>query len=344
MNQADRRVFLSALLAGTVASRIPVVAGQSDRTGKIMTVRGPIPRSELGRFLPHEHILVDFIGADRVSPDRYRVEDVMRVALPHLERLKRQGVSGLADCTPSYLGRNPGLLKVLSERTGLHLLTNTGYYNAGGGKYLPETARGSTAEALAKIWLKEWRDGIDDTGIFPGFIKIGVDRAPLTEMSRRLVEAAARVHLSSGLTIASHTGDGAAALEQLEILRSQGVAPSAFIWVHAQSETNSDIHLKAAEQGAWVEFDGVAPDTLDRHERLVLALRAEGFLDRVLLSHDAGWYHVGEPDGGVFRSFDTLISRLTPRLKLAGFTEAELRVVTVENPAEVFTIGVRKTK
>jgi len=39
--------------------------------GKVVTVNGPIAPSELGFTLPHEHVLVDFIGADKVSPDRY---------------------------------------------------------------------------------------------------------------------------------------------------------------------------------------------------------------------------------------------------------------------------------
>ena len=31
---------------------------------------------------------------------------------------------------------------------------------------------------------------------------------------------------------------------------------------------------------------------------MVLHMRAEGLLGRVLVSQDAGWFHVGEPNGG----------------------------------------------
>jgi phosphotriesterase-related protein len=56
-----------------------------------------------------------------------------------------------------------------------------------------------------------------------------VDAGRLTAVNRKLVQAAARTHLGSGLAIAAHTGDGAAALEQLRLLRDEGVAAGAFV-------------------------------------------------------------------------------------------------------------------
>ena len=44
--------------------------------GKILTVRGPINPDELGATLPHEHVMVDFIGADKTGPQRYDPDEV----------------------------------------------------------------------------------------------------------------------------------------------------------------------------------------------------------------------------------------------------------------------------
>jgi phosphotriesterase-related protein len=198
-----------------------------------------------------------------------------------------------------------------------------------------------TADQLAARWLAEWRDGIDGTGIRPGFIKIGLDAGPLTEVSRKLIQAAARTHEESGLTIAAHTGDGTAALEQLKVLKAEGVSPEAWIWVHAQIEKNTDIHVEAAKQGAWVEFDGISPDSLDRHVELVQNMQRHGLLERVLISHDAGWYAVGEPVGGKFRSYDTLFTEFLPRLRAAGFSDEEVKQLTVISPAAAFGVRVR---
>ena len=70
-------------------------------------------------------------------------------------------------------------------------------------------------------------------------------------------------------------------------------------------------------------------------------MKDRGLLGRVLLSHDAGWYHVGEPGGGDFRPFDTLLGSFLPRLREAGFTDAECRALTTQNPREAFTIRIR---
>jgi phosphotriesterase-related protein len=306
-----------------------------------MTVRGPIAPQEMGPTLPHEHILVDFIGARQASRDRYHPDEVYRIALPHLRRIREQGIRTLVECTPAFLARDPALLRRLSEASGLNILTPTGYYGASGGKYLPDHARTESADELASRWLREWREGIERTGIRPGFIKLGADAGPLPEVHRKLVRAAARVHLSSGLTIAVHSGDGVAALEAIELLRDEGVGAAAMIWVHANAEADGGRHVRAAEAGAWVEFDGIGPKEIDRHVALVRSMQGAGHLGRVLLSQDAGWYHVGEAGGGTFRPYDTLMADFVPALRQAGLPEAEVRRLTVDQPRAAFTVRVR---
>src|SRR5262249_31110615 len=137
-------------------------------------------------------------------------------------------------------------------------------------------ARTESPDELGARWLREWHEGIERSGIRPGFVKIGTDAGPLPEVDCKLVRAAARVHLASGLTIAAHTGDGAAAMQELEILREEGVHPSAFIWVHAQNESDAASHAKAASEGAWLEFDGIGPKTIDRHIDLVRIMKGRG--------------------------------------------------------------------
>jgi phosphotriesterase-related protein len=250
-------------------------------------------------------------------------------------------VAALFECTPAYLARDPELLRILSTRSGLALVTNTGYYAANGGKHIPQHAHEETAEELAVRWVREWTDGIGSTGIKPGFIKIGVDAGPLNPIGKKLVQAAAITHRDTGLTIAAHTPDAVATEEQLDLLEAGGVDPSAWIWVHAQSERDQAKHRHAAARGAWVEYEGISPASIEQHLALVRAMKENGRLNRVLLSQDAGWYHVGEPGGGTFRPYDTLFSRFLPALREAGFSQDELRLLTVDNPREAFRIRVR---
>jgi phosphotriesterase-related protein len=338
-----RRDFLR-LSAATVilppATGLPAAQSDPDKL-RAMTVLGEIAAGELGTMLPHEHVLVDFIGADQVSPARYDADEAYRIMLPQLNRVSQLGCQSLAECTPAYLGRDPKLLQRLSKASGVKLLTNTGYYGARQGKYLPQHAFQETADQLAARWIQESQDGIDGSSIRPGFIKIGVDAGKLTEVNQKLVQAAARCHLKTGLTIAAHTGDGQAALQQIAIMKQEGVSPSAWIWVHSQNEKNDDIHRQIGQVGAWVEFDGVGPKSIDRHIELVQTMKRAGLLDHVLVSHDAGWYSVGEPRGGEVRSYDTLFTQYLPALQRAGLSRDEIQRLINTNPARAFAIRKR---
>jgi phosphotriesterase-related protein len=141
----------------------------------IVSESGNISPEELGKILPHEHVLVDFIEADQVSRQRYDRDEVFAVVLLQLKRLRAVGCQALVECTPDYLGRDPLLLKRLADASGVTILTNTGYYGARQGKFLPAHAFEKSADQLAARWLNDWRVGIEGTGIRPGFIKIGVD-------------------------------------------------------------------------------------------------------------------------------------------------------------------------
>jgi phosphotriesterase-related protein len=336
----QRRDFLKSCLATTALGTLAgPTATRSQAT--IMTVRGPIAMEQMGMTLPHEHVLVDFIGADQASPDRYDRDAVFEAVLPHVQQLRTLGGQTLIECTPAYLGRDPRLLEWLSEATGLHILTNTGYYGARDDQHLPAHAFSESADALAARWMRDWEEGLDGTDIRPGFMKIGVDSGPLSDVDRKLVQAAARAHRRTGLTIAAHTGPAVPAFEELDVLKREGVDPSAWIWVHAQAEQDTTRHVEAARRGAWVEFDGLGPDQIERYVALAAAMKEHGLLHRVLVSHDAGWYHVGEPGGGAFRPYDTVFTGLMPALSNAGFTDAEIRQVVVTNPAEAFAVRVR---
>ena len=307
-----------------------------------MSVQGPVPMSKLGTTLIHEHILVDFVGADSISYDRWDRTEVIKKVLPYLQEIRDSGCSTLIDCTPAYLGRDPLLLKMLTDSSGLNILTNTGYYGALNNKYLPSHTFRETAEQIAARWIREWQDGIDGTGIKPGFIKTGVNPGMLSDLHKKLIKAAAITHLKTGLTIASHTGPALPAFEELEILASEGVAASAFIWVHAQSESDHSTHVMAATKGAWISLDGLSDDNAEEYVGMINNLKENGLLHRVLVSHDAGWYKPGEPGGGNYRGYTALFNKLIPALRNAGYAEKELTQLIVHNPANAFEVRIRK--
>ena len=280
-------------------------------------------------MLVHEHVLVDFVGADRIAAGRYDPDDVFRAARPKLEEIAKLGCRRLQECTPNYLGRDPRLLHRLEAATGVEIWTNTGLYAAGQHKYLPAYARAESAEQLAARWAEEARRGVD--GVKPRFIKIGVNKAPLNDVDRKIVRAAALASKETGLTVASHTGDGAAAMEQIAIFRNAGTAATRFVWVHAQNERDHALHETAALAGAWVEFDGVSEKSAGWHLESVRFMASRGLLGRTLISQDSGWYRVGEPGGGDYRGYAYLYTGFLPRLEPDWAAE-----LVVSNPVKAF--------
>jgi predicted metal-dependent phosphotriesterase family hydrolase len=311
----NRRQFCLSMLAANAKS--------------VQTVRGPVPVSQLGITLMHEHVLVNFTGAT------YDRDEAFRVALPKLEDLYERGCRTVVECTPDYIGRDVRLLRRLSVASGLHILTNTGYYAAANDKYVPAHAWKESPKEIAARWIAESRQGIEGTDIRPAFLKLGVDAGPLSEIDTKLIRAGLIARRGTRLRLHVHTDDGVAAKEVLALIGN--ASADAYVWVHAQNEKDHGIHIAAARAGAWIELDGVNERSLETHRTAVKALIDAGFLSRVLISQDSGWYRPGEPGGGRFNGYTFLFDSFLPALKSSGVSEAQIRTILVDNPGRVLT-------
>ncbi|MCE7039897.1 phosphotriesterase [Dyadobacter sp. CY312] len=331
----SRRLFIQTCFASPLLLKSPAYGDT-----KIVTLSGEINASKLGRTLIHEHVLVDFIGADKINPNRWEHDQVIKKVLPYLLDIKAKGIKTIVECTPAFLGRDVKLLQKLAHQSGLQILTNTGFYGASDNKYLPSFALTETATELANRWIAEFKRGIDGTDVKPGFIKIGVNPGSLSDLHKKLISAAAIAHLQTGLTIYSHTGPAIPAFEQLEILKQSGVHPSAFVWVHANG--SDEDFLKIAKMGAWISLDGIDDGNMDKNAKTISLLKSSGLLNKVLISHDAGWYKPGEPDGGAFKGFTTISDKFIPYLKSNGFKQKEIDQILINNPSQMLAIQVRK--
>jgi phosphotriesterase-related protein len=264
--------------------------------------------------------------------------------LPHLQEIAGQGVGTLVECTPAYLGRDPELLRQLSGLTGLHIVTNTGLYKE---PYLPDWAFGLDPAALAERWVAESVDGIGETGIKPGFIKIAVNPGELLPIQRTIVRAAAITHCATGLAVMAHTGNAEAAHESLDLAEAEKMSPGRYIIAHAdqigagispEDPGWGDVlaaHRSLLERGAWLEYDSIGWGPSDRHVALLVAMLDLGYETQLLISQDAGWYHVGEPGGGNVQSLAGLIDDFVPALRAAGVDTATMTRLLVDNPARV---------
>ncbi|NOU93281.1 phosphotriesterase [Paenibacillus sp. LMG 31456] len=297
----------------------------------IHTVLGPIEDRELGITLPHEHIMVGFIEDGKLTRDDYKRQEVVNLILPYLLELKNVGCQTFVDCTPEYLGRDPHVLCELAEKSGLHIITNTGFYQA---PYLSPFVYEIPESELAKVWIGEYDEGIESTGVKPGFIKIALNRGRLIPVQEKIVRAALTASIETGLPIQAHTNDGIAVLHVLEIMAERHFDPSRFIWVHAQNEKNLSLHEQAFKQGMWIQLDSIMRWTNEDNCKLLQAFLDRGMKEKLLLSQDLGWYSVGKAQGGDIRPYHKLFTEFIPYAVEWGIDRSLLDGLMSCNPAK----------
>lgn len=85
--------------------------------------------------------------------------------------------------------------------------------------------------------------------------------------------------------------------------------------------------------------------TEDNHEAVQLQLallKKNGVSPRVshnvLLSHDNNSF----PRGAAIREYHAVFEILLPKLRKRGYSQSEINQLTVENPKNAYTVGVRK--
>jgi phosphotriesterase-related protein len=86
-----------------------------------------------------------------------------------------------------------------------------------------------------------------------------------------------------------------------------------------------------------VEYDSIGGSPGDEtFIRNIQRLLDAGFEQRLLLSHDRGWYDPSKPGGGVPQPFTYLNEHFLPKLRDAGVDDATIRQLTHINPFQAF--------
>jgi phosphotriesterase-related protein len=337
-----RRDFLKqcALIgAGLFAARcLPATneqgqeAAPDEGEAKLITTLGPKREDELGMILPHEHVFVDLRTWDQPGYGEADPVDVIALMGPELEKAREAGVTALVECTPEGVGRRADILKAVSQAVDFPLVVPTGIYRE---PWIPPWAHEASEDKLYEWMLGELQDQIQDTGVQAAWIKLSAGDNGITECETKILRAAARAASVVNAVIGSHTQRGRVVHEQLDIVEQAGYAAERFIWIHAQLDPA--LNLEIAQRGAWIEYDGINDPSRDGFyiERIQTMLDA-GFVERLLLSHDRGWYDPAKPGGGRPKPFIYISDRFLPKLSEAGIDAATIRQLTHANPFQAF--------
>jgi len=235
------------------------------------------------------------------------------VMLSELDHFRRAGGRSVVDLTVAGLGRDVGLLKRLSKRSGVNIIAPTGYYIE---KAHPSYVKKRTVEQLAEEMVSEITAGIGETGIRAGVIgEIGVSPGKIMDNERKVLKAAAMAQSETKVPLTVHTwGDPPGKWPGFEILKllegsNANVGKVYFShmdWILRQTNDWSLV-LEMASQGVFIAFDNFGNEwpastqyqSTDATENVILGaptdferlqgikeLVAAGFEDRLLLSQD----------------------------------------------------------
>jgi phosphotriesterase-related protein len=309
--------------------------------GMIQTITGDVAPKDWGVTLTHEHLFTDLRGPTVLDYGQGDPEHVAATLLPYLEEAADLGSSALIEYSTMGVGRNPAILKKLGEVSPLKIIAPTGVYREA---YVPEELKTKTIPELVDMWTHDITTGIDGTDLKAGFIKMSVSDEGITELEAKHLQAAVLTSQRTGAIVASHTIGGQLAKQEINLLADYGLDLNRFIWTHAQSETDEDYHLWAVERGVYISIDAIGSGWASDDDMLhhTLNLIEKGYTNRILLSHDGGWYDPSQPDGqppdGGIRGFTALFKEFIPALKANGVSAEIIATITIRNPAEAFTL------
>lgn len=343
----------------------------------VETVLGPVPVSQIGMTLMHEHLFNNLTEAlhDGIHPfvrdladqpvsariawalredpysnaDNCRLDDE-NVTCEELSLLVAAGGRTIVDNTTGP-GRDPAALRRVSVRTGLNVVMGGGWCLAHGHDSSWATR---DPQAAAAELVQELEHGVrlkDGSRVRPGIIgEIGVG-PQFTDSERVTLLASAMAQVRTGVPLLIHLpGWQRRAHEVLDLVFDQGVNPSAVVLCHMDpSGSDPAYQREVAARGVWLEFDmigmpynfpgeGQSPSVPETADA-VAGLIADGLADQLLLSHDVFLKGMWTRHGG--NGYGFVPTAFIPRLVELGVDPELAAGLLTTNPAAVFVAAAR---
>ena len=316
----------------------------------VQTVRGPVDAAQLGPTLAHEHVFVltpealnNWASVYTGSP--YWDEDTnIARAVRILQEVRDAGARAIVDPTAPGLGRNIPRIQRVNDQVDLNILVASGIYAF---LELPNFLIYRPTRAIADLFVREITEGIDNTGVRAAFLKCCVEHYGLVGDIPRILEAVALASNETGAPVMVHTNAAhRTGLLALDALTRHGVDPTRIVIAH-MGDSNDLNYLRAiADTGATLGCDRFGIEhfnPLPNRIETLLALLAEGYADRIHLSHDAATFYdfmTGDPNfaGEQDANFLLVWNTVLPTLRDAGIGDDVITQLTVENPARFFSV------
>ncbi len=344
------------------------------RSGKVMTVNGPIAAEALGITLMHEHILNDcrcwwhapktperqylaggfvcmeILGELKQDPfvNKHNITlDDEPLAISELRAFANAGGKTVVEPTCRGIGRNPLALRRIAKAAGLNVVMGAGYYL---GSSHPAEVAAMTVGDIANEIVREAVEGVDGTDVKIGLIgEIGVS-SDFTAEEEKSLRGAAQAQVRTGLPLMVHLpGWFRLGHRVLDVVAQEGADIRHTVLCHMNpSHDDFSYQSELAARGAFIEYDMIGMDFFyadqqvqcpsdEEAARAIVRLAEAGYLDRVLLSHDVFLKMMLTRYGG--NGYAYVLRHFLPRLKRHGLDETALDQMMRANPRSVFQAG-----
>jgi phosphotriesterase-related protein len=323
----------------------------------VATVRGEVETDTLGPTLMHEHVVNITAQIEKEYPDLSWVggkDEVVRAVAETLLEVKEHGIDTVVDCTALGHGRDIEAVQRINDAVDINIIVATGIYTY---DYLPfffeyghpvRQVDGKVEDILTEMFIRDITEGIAGSGVKAALIKSATDKAGVTPNIERILRAVARAHRETGVPITTHTDVATRnGLDQQRIFAEEGVDLSRVIIGHSGDSTDLDYLRTLADAGSTIGADRFGlylPDMglpeMDVRVATVAQLCAEGYSDRIVLSHDVTCY-----GDWVSRDFEANLpdwvqthvsDQVVPAFLAQGITEAQVAQMMTGNPRRIF--------
>lgn len=323
----------------------------------VETYQGARHPDVLGTTLIHEHLFVRDQELDLSLPfPEWNETSMVDRAVKALTSLHELGIDTVVDLTVPGLGRDAQLVKRVAVRAPVNLIASTGLYGAAGLPLFFQLHGPGRAvdgpEPLIELFVRDIESGIGGTDVKAGMLKVMSGEEGITPDVARVMTAAAIAHQQTGVPITTHSHPAThGGLEQQAFFRAHGVSLDRVIIGHSGDTEDLDYLCELMDSGSTIGMDRFGMEhVLDDRRRLhtVLELLGRGYVDRMVLSHDAAIYsHVTPPSWRARFStnwhMENLPRRVLPLLREAGATQAEIDQMLVSNPKRLLEPVLGKT-
>ncbi len=331
----------------------------------IVTVRGEISSVKEGVILPHEHIISDLrplvdpldipefyeplslSNYGMVSRNPYAVLDnallpTADIQTEELKRFKKNGGSMIVDVTTNDFGRDPELLKKISEDSDVDIVMGCGYYIDAA---VQEENKSKTVNEIADEIIRELTVGTN--GVRAGVIGEVGSSMETTEFEFKSLEGASIAQKETGAGMHIHASlwnrEG---LNALDFAIKCGANPEKLCVDHSDVLLDDEYMRGILNAGAYIDFDDFGKEYyVDRKYRNLLLgsfasdkervmkikeLIDDGYVKQIFITTDICLKSMTHAYGGW--GYDHIHEHIIPMMQDFGITDEQIKIITEENP------------